>query len=38
MPPFNTEYTYKWNTFPVAVLNGFCLLCHKSWALIKFLL
>ena len=28
--------SWKWSTFLVAVLNEFCLLCHKSWALTGF--
>lgn len=32
-----SHISLKWNTFPVAVLKVFCLLCHESWALTKFL-
>lgn len=33
-----THTSVKWNTSPVVVLNEFCWLCHRSWALTKLLL
>ena len=32
------DFMAVWDTFPSTILKAFCLLCHKSWALMKFLL